>query len=92
MSLTTTSVKLDADVKARLQKLAGEQRRSANWLMGEAIREFVDRAEARARFLRDGIDAWEDYQRTGKYVSEERADAWLNRLEAGEDVDPPEAE
>jgi predicted transcriptional regulator len=92
MSLTTTSVKLDADVKARLQKLASEQRRSANWLMGEAIREFVDRAEARARFLRDGIDAWEDYQRTGKYVSEERAEAWLDRLEAGENVNPPEAE
>jgi len=56
------------------------------------IRGFVDSEEARARFLRDGVEAWEAYQRTGKYVSEARADAWLARLEAGEDADPPEAE
>jgi len=92
MPLITTSLKLDPDVKERLNKLAAEKRRSANWLMGEAIREFVDREEARADFPRSGREAWENYQATGKYISAEAADTWLARLEAGEDVEPPEPE
>ncbi len=92
MPLTATSLKLDADVKERLNKLAGDKRRSANWLMGEAIREFVDREEALAEFDRQTIAALEEYDRTGKAVSEAAADVWLARLAAGEDVPPPEPE
>jgi predicted transcriptional regulator len=90
MPLTTTSIKIDADIKERLHRLAAAKRRSANWLMGEAITQFVAREEAREKFHQDAIDAWNDFKATGKYVSAERADAWLDRLEAGEDVDPPE--
>jgi predicted transcriptional regulator len=90
MPLATTSLKLEADVKDRLQRLAETRRRSSNWLMGEAIREFVDREEAREQFRQDGIAAWEHYSRTGMHVTAEAADAWLARLEAGEDIDPPE--
>jgi predicted transcriptional regulator len=92
MPLITTSLKLDSDVKERLNKIAGDKRRSANWLMGEAIREFVNREEALAEFDRQTIAAIEEYDRTGKAVSEEAADAWFARLAAGEDVPPPEPE
>jgi predicted transcriptional regulator len=90
MKLTSTSIKLDPELKERLNRMALAQRRSANWLMGEAIREFVSREEARAKFNKDAVEAWEHYKATGKYVSEEAADAWLAKLEAGEDAEPPE--
>jgi predicted transcriptional regulator len=92
MPLSMTSLKLDAAVKERVQKLAESRRRSANWLMGEAIREFVDREEARAQLDRDTLEAWEEYVRTGKSISDEAADAWLAQLEAGEDAEPPQPE
>jgi len=92
MKLISTSLKLDPDVKARVQKLAESQRRSANWIMNEAIRDFVSRAEYIAEMDRDMVERWEDYQATGKHVSAERADAWLARLEAGELIPPPEPE
>jgi predicted transcriptional regulator len=92
MPLTTTSLKIDANTKERLQKLAASRRRSANWLMGEAIREFLTREEAREDFNRVTVERWAEYQADGKNVTAEKADAWLARLEAGEDVDPPEDE
>jgi len=92
MPLTTTSLKIDADTKERLQKLAASRRRSANWLMGEAIREFLTREEAREDFNRVTVERWAEYQADGKHVTAEKADAWLARLETGEDVDPPEDE
>lgn len=91
MPLTTTSIKIDANIKERLHRLAAQKRRSANWLMGEAITQFVTREEEHEAFNRITVERWKEYETTGKYVSAERADAWLDRLEAGEDVPPPEA-
>ncbi|MEX0696140.1 MAG: ribbon-helix-helix protein, CopG family [Dongiaceae bacterium] len=85
----TTSLKLDAETKARLQRLAVARRRSAHWLMREAIEQYVGREEARERLRQDALAAWSEYQATGRHVTAEEADAWLARLEAGEDAEPP---
>ena len=34
-------------------------------------------------------DAWNEYQATGLHVTQDEADAWLARLEAGKDAEPP---
>jgi len=89
-TLPTTSLKLDAETKARLQKLAQARRRSSHWLMREAIEQYVEREERREQFRQDALAAWAEYQATGLHVTAEEADAWLARLEAGEDAEPPE--
>jgi predicted transcriptional regulator len=88
-SPTTTSLKLDADTKQRLQRLAEVRRRSAHWLMREAIEQYVAREEQREQVRRDALAAWNEYQATGRHVTAEEADEWLARLEAGEAADPP---
>jgi predicted transcriptional regulator len=92
MPLISTSLKLDPDIKARVQKLAESQRRSANWIMNEAIREFIDRAERLADFNRETRERLAAFDATGKFISGEKMDAWLAKLEAGEDAEPPEPE
>jgi predicted transcriptional regulator len=87
--LTTTSLKLDAETKRRLQRLAETRRRSAHWLMREAIEQYVTREEQREQVRQDALAAWNEYQATGLHVTAEEADAWLARLEAGEDAEPP---
>jgi predicted transcriptional regulator len=88
-STSTTSLKIDENLKARLQKLAIARRRSAHWLMREAIEQYVEREERREQFRQSALAAWADYQQTGRHVTAEEADAWLAKLEAGEDADPP---
>ena len=85
----TTSLKLDAETKERLQRLASVRRRSAHWLMREAIEQYIAREEARQQLRNDALSAWADYQATSRHVAAEEADRWLERLEAGEDVAPP---
>lgn len=86
---STTSLKLDGKTKARLKKLAQGRRRSAHWLMCEAIKQYVEREEKRERFRKDALAAWADYQTTGLHVTGEEADAWLAKLEAGEEAPAP---
>ena len=86
---TTTSLKLDVNVKERVRRLATARRRSPHWLMREAIEEYVEREEKREQFRQDALAAWVNCQATGLSVSAQDADIWLAKLEAGEDAPPP---
>lgn len=50
----------------------------------------IDREEKREALRQNTMQAWEAYQRTGEHLTLEEADAWLAKLEAGEDVEPPQ--
>jgi predicted transcriptional regulator len=87
---STTSLKLDPDMKARIQRLAAARRRTSHWIMREAIDEYITREEKRQSFLQDAVTAWEDYERTGLHLTQKEADIWMAKLEAGEDAPIPE--
>jgi len=89
-SIRPVAIKIDEDTRNRIKRLADARQRSSHWLMLEAIRQYVEREEKREAFRQDGINAWNEYQKTGLHVSLEEADAWLAELEAGKDVEPPE--
>ncbi|NHZ63406.1 ribbon-helix-helix protein, CopG family [Massilia sp. CCM 8694] len=84
------SVKLDADTRARLERLAESRRRTPHWMLREAIVQYVVREEKRETFRQDTLKAWEEYQATGLHVTADEADAWLQNLEEGNDIEPPE--
>ena len=90
MAASTTSLKLDEEIKGKVRRLALARRRSAHWIMREAIAQYVEREERREQFRHSAIAAWNHYQATGLHVTAAEADAWLAKLEEGEDVDPPE--
>jgi predicted transcriptional regulator len=87
---STTSLKLDVELKDRVQRLATAQKRSAHWIMREAVEQYVGREEKREQLKQDALAAWAHYQETGLHVTGDEADAWLAKLEAGEDAETPE--
>lgn len=72
---STTSLKLDEETKERLRRLAAARRRSPDWVMREAIQQYVDREEKRERFRHDALAARTRYQTTGLHATAEEADA-----------------
>ena len=74
---TPTSIKLDDGLKSRVQHLADARRRSAHWLMSEAIEQYVEREERREAFKQDTLKAWEDYQATGLHATADEVEKWL---------------
>jgi predicted transcriptional regulator len=89
-AIRPTTIKIDTETKERMQRLAESRQRSSHWLILEAIREYVEREEKREVFRQDGIKAWNAYQANGLHVTLDEADAWLAKLEAGQDIEPPE--
>lgn len=86
---TMTRGELDQDVSERIERLAQGRRLSAAGIMREAIEQYVERAEQGEHMRAVALSAYERYQATGQHVSAEDADAWLARLEAGEDAEAP---
>jgi predicted transcriptional regulator len=84
------AIKIDEETKTRLKTLAAARDRTPHWLMREAITQYVDREEKREALRQDTLQAWEQFQATGLHVTGDEADAWLQQLEQGNDVEPPE--
>ncbi|MDI5891350.1 CopG family ribbon-helix-helix protein [Halomonas rhizosphaerae] len=72
-----TSIKLDDDLKKRVQRLADARQRSAHWLMREAIEQYVEQEERRETFRQDTLNAWEEYQATGLHATADEVEQWL---------------
>jgi predicted transcriptional regulator len=84
MASTTTSLKLDPEVKERIQRLAESQRRTAHWIMREAIEQYVEREEKRELFRQETLASWEDFKATGLHLRDEEVEAWLKKIESGD--------
>lgn len=71
------SVKLDDEMKERVQHLAGLRRRSAHWIVREAIEEYVEREELRESFKREALASWQAFQETGRHLKGAEVRNWL---------------
>ena len=50
----------------------------------------ITEREKQDQLRRDARAAWAAYQADGLHLTAKEADAWLKKLEAGEDAEPPE--
>ena len=85
-----TSIKLDDALKARIAQLAGVRQRSPHWMMREAIRQYVEREEARESFQQEALASWAAYQKTGRHLTGEEARNWLESWGTEGEADMPE--
>ena len=80
----TSSVKLDPVLSDKLASLAVLKRRAPHYLMRDAISQYVDRETMRQTAIEDAKKSWEKYQNTGRHITLDEFDAWVDRL----DIDP----
>ncbi|MBB4007115.1 CopG family ribbon-helix-helix protein [Allorhizobium taibaishanense] len=85
-----TSLKIDDGLKARVQQLANQQRRSSHWIMLEAVRQYVEREEARESFKQEAMASWAEHQETGRHLSGAEVRGWLNGWGTDNETAAPE--
>jgi predicted transcriptional regulator len=72
------SIKIDDELKGRVQRLASLRRRSTHRVMREAIAQYVAREEARESFRQEAVASWTAYQETGRHLTGHEVRAWLD--------------
>ena len=84
-----TSVKLDNELKLRIQHLADLRHRSPHWIMREAITDYVNREEARESFKQEALASWTVYKETGRHLEGKEIRDWLSRWGTNEEKEIP---
>ncbi|AKJ26917.1 CopG family ribbon-helix-helix protein [Caldimonas brevitalea] len=84
------AVKIDDDLKERIQRLAQARARTPHWIMKEAISQYVEREEKHEAFRQAGLKAWEEYRATGQYARPEEVEAWLESWGTEDEQPAPE--
>lgn len=84
-----TSIKLDDELKERIQCIAEAHRRSVHWIMLDAIEQYVEREERRETFKQDCLKAWENYQETTLHSRSEDVYEWVNSWGSENELQAP---
>ena len=85
----SVAVKIEPEMRERIKRLAARRQRTQHWLMRDAIRQYVEREEARDAFLQQALDAWQEYRETGLHASAEEVLAWLATWGGESETAPP---
>ena len=85
-----TSIRLGKDVEVPLEQLAKKLDRSKNYLVNQAIREFVLRQSMEELRWSDTIEALESVK-AGRLVDSEVVSEWLKSWGSDSPDSPPEA-
>ena len=64
-------------MRERMERLAERLQRTPDWLTRDAVRQYVEREEARDAFLQQARDAWQEHRQTGLQASAEEVLEWL---------------
>ena len=83
-----TSIRLNTDVEAPLEQLAQKLDRSKNYLVNQAIREFVRRQAMEEARWADTLEALSSVKE-GNLVDEKVASAWMQSWGDGKSKTPP---
>ena len=85
----TISIKLDNELENRIQRLAGTRHRSLQWVLREAIREYVEREELRESLKQEALASWVAYQETGRHLTGQEVRDWLNTWGTDKETEVP---
>ena len=83
-----TSVRLSSDVEAPLEQLAQKLDRSKNYIINQAIKEFVARQSMEDARWGDTLEALESIK-SGKVVTAKEVTLWLESWGAKDEKAPP---
>ncbi len=81
-------VKLDPDIRDRLEHLGEIKHRSAHWLMKEAITRYLEQEEYNEQLNRETLARWQEAEQ-GKVVSHQALSEWLDTWGTDEASDRP---
>ena len=86
--MSITSIRLAEDIEKPLESLANKLDRSKNYLINQAIKEFLARQSLEESRWSDTLEALESIQ-SGKSLEETDVNAWLNSWGTGERKERP---
>ena len=89
--MSVTTIRLQPEVENGLEAMSDKLRRSKNWLINQAIREFVARQELEQSRWTETLAAMESVAQ-GKVASGQAVHSWLESWGSSNELLPPQVD
>lgn len=86
--MSVTSVRIQEDLKQPLEDLADKLSRSRNWLINEALKEYLSRHKSDSIKWRDTLEAIDSIENS-EVIEGDKVHAWLNSWGTKNEKKPP---
>ena len=86
--MAMTSVRMSDDLMKKLEQVAGKLRRSKGWVINDALREYLEKEEQKARRLEETHQALSDLEE-GRVVDGDQVMDWMESWGAKDEKDSP---
>lgn len=83
-----TSVRIQDDLKKPLEDLSTKLSRSRNWLINEALKEYISRQKLDSQKWRDTLEAI-DSVKNGEVIDGDKVHSWLKSWGTENEKKPP---
>lgn len=83
-----TSIRLQPEIESPLEELAAKLDRSKNYIINQAIREYIERQSVEDQRWSETLEALSSIK-SGSSLPEEEVNAWLENWGSGEELSPP---
>lgn len=87
--MAVTSIRLNSEVELPLENLAKKLDRSKNYIINQAIKEFLQRQSMDDARWEDTLEALNSIK-SGKSVDGDEVSVWLDSWGSNEELSPPE--
>jgi predicted transcriptional regulator len=85
-----TSFDIEDDLLERIGRLAESRDRPTDVMIGDAIRQYVEREQAREDFIKEADISWAEYQENGLHLTGKEVQDWLLSWGTDQEKGPPE--
>jgi len=83
-----TSVRMPDELCQRLDNLGEQEQRSRGWLIKDAVSEYLERKERKARMLKETREAMKDVE-AGRLLDGGEVMAWVESWGSDNELEPP---
>ncbi len=86
--MSVTSVRIQDELKQPLEELANKLQRSRNWLINEAVKDYISRQEKQSTKWKETLEAI-DSVKNGEVVGAEKVHTWMKSWGKENEQKPP---
>jgi predicted transcriptional regulator len=86
--MSITSIRLSDEVSERLAELAAQMQRSKSWLINEAVKDYLARAEEDPKRWRETLEALASVK-GGDLIDGDQVETWLASWGTVKELEPP---
>jgi len=84
----TTSIRIQPELMTPLENLAAEVQRSKNWIINQAIREYLEKSRKETKRWQETLMALDSVKRGGE-IPEKDVEKWLRSWGSNNELKPP---